>query len=580
MTEARARMRADVLRYRRRAEAVQEALRTFGADVPGDPDAVTAESHLTQVGRDLVRQATDPVRIAAVGEYNVGKTMLLGTLLGRPDLLPVESRAATGNVTALYLRPGERGSGTRLLENAEIDFLSEQELARCVEHIMRALLHEVRQLSIPDELSPLLERNPVTHGWGPLEKWCRAWAFPPQGGGNLELRKISDELLAIRDAQLSAPTVLGRQAVVPVDRIRAALDLGEPHAVPDRYPERRGGPEITVAGIASSGPSADRDPLAVTFPLVRRVSHTVVVDPEHWSPEASEADGGFVLLDFPGLTAMRSARRDEFLSRDELDTVHAILTVYGRTTGNNIPHSFYTMLESAGRGPAELRDSILVAGNVFDAMPLPDLPGDRPLTLEQLRAASPAFSELSHSAGALLQHRVDRLRFTSALIAIDHYRMPAQFGDHERNLLDQARAGVPERAKGWGDIGARLLAGDLDSPWGRNLCEFARDGGIDSLRTLVQDHAREHGLANKANGLRRAAVQLTRATEDLVARLPEDELSDDEVTRERQHIERVVTALAAHHTALTESLDELVNPERVHADGTPVVESARARVTR
>ena len=53
----------------------------------------------------LLRVADDPISIGMVGEFSKGKSLLLGTLMGEPDMLPVERRATTGNVTALHLAP-------------------------------------------------------------------------------------------------------------------------------------------------------------------------------------------------------------------------------------------------------------------------------------------------------------------------------------------------------------------------------------------------------------------------------------------------------------------------------------------
>jgi hypothetical protein len=45
------------------------------------------------------------VKIGVVGEFNAGKSLLLGSLIGYADALPISEVPTTGNVTALWFRP-------------------------------------------------------------------------------------------------------------------------------------------------------------------------------------------------------------------------------------------------------------------------------------------------------------------------------------------------------------------------------------------------------------------------------------------------------------------------------------------
>ena len=51
--------------------------------------------------KTVEQNALAPVKIGVVGEFSAGKTLLLGSLIGYADALPVSELPTTGNVTAL-----------------------------------------------------------------------------------------------------------------------------------------------------------------------------------------------------------------------------------------------------------------------------------------------------------------------------------------------------------------------------------------------------------------------------------------------------------------------------------------------
>lgn len=55
--------------------------------------------------QETVRRAGEPVKIGILGEFNAGKSLLLGSLIGHGDALPVSEVPTTGNITALWIRP-------------------------------------------------------------------------------------------------------------------------------------------------------------------------------------------------------------------------------------------------------------------------------------------------------------------------------------------------------------------------------------------------------------------------------------------------------------------------------------------
>ena len=109
------------LEIERMREDAHDLLKALYAEHFPDDDVVRGlRARIEQSATEVIRAADDPVTLGIVGEFSVGKSLLLGTLLGRPDLLPVEDRATTGNVTALHLRPGKPGEATRFEGDPEI----------------------------------------------------------------------------------------------------------------------------------------------------------------------------------------------------------------------------------------------------------------------------------------------------------------------------------------------------------------------------------------------------------------------------------------------------------------------------
>ena len=556
------------------AADAQAALDAVAAErLPDHPAVRDARSNVQKLAHSLSREAKDPIAIGIVGEYTVGKTMLLGALLGRPGLLPVEERATTGNITALYVRRGEPGQPTHADGSATVHFMSEPELSACVQYMCAHLVPKSKETRFGADVRALQDYDPVTDGWERLEEWSRQALWPVRGapGSLKQLRKTAAELLAVRNAHLSAPEVLGKETEVSDAVVRVALDLGQGGQVPASYPERDLRPGLTLRDVRYDG--AD---LARAFPLIRRVSYTVQVDPLCWPLETLQGRDSVVLLDFPGLTSARSNHRDQFLSRSELDHVHTILTIYGSAKpGNGIPQSFLTGLQSNSRHAAQLRDYIIAVGNAFDLIPPPQFPHEGPLTLEEVQSASALFRDFTIGALDLTQQRDSRIRVASPIASIVTYGYPRDGLSQQQNArIDEIAHGLPGKQAAWGQIGQRLSAGDPDRPWGPVLTAFADDGGLASLRQLIENHATTHGLANKIAVLRVEREQLRDALTHLELLLPE-ESGADEATQARLTIEQLCDEFRKQLARITELAHQFRDPLAVSYDGARVIESAR-----
>src|SRR5207244_177888 len=92
----------NIARLRRYAETVGGSL-----PEPGSPLTASIERSLDEVRRlvqETIAATGSPVRIGVVGEFDAGKSLLLGALIGDATALPVSHLPTTGNITALSLR--------------------------------------------------------------------------------------------------------------------------------------------------------------------------------------------------------------------------------------------------------------------------------------------------------------------------------------------------------------------------------------------------------------------------------------------------------------------------------------------
>ncbi|MFG2335337.1 hypothetical protein [Streptomyces yangpuensis] len=477
-------------------------------DVPDTPEAHASRDRVQALAGELASRLDAPVTIGVVGEYSVGKSLLLGTLLGRPDLLPVEAAPSTGNITVLELTRGAPGSETAVSSTTDITFLDEDRLAACVGAILGELVATVDakhpQLGAREMLGGY---NPVTdpRGWAPFEAWYpRLW---PTGTGPVAFETISaahrdavTELCRIRDAALGQQDLLGKPIGVATESIRAALVLEAARRTPQTAPKRNVQP-FDMAQLKQEKTAPDA--LRRAFPLIERVTQAVTLSPEHWDIGGLTAEEHAVrLLDFPGIGAAGSYGRDTFLSRRELVNVHTILLVLSASRAESEGASaFWDMLTQDGRQPQALASAALVAANAFDLAKPPALSQypEGPLPLEKLLPHAAEVNGIHVYGNKFVAQREDGIVAVSSISAIRAHKL--SYTRTSPETRDRIRAALldldPPGTRRWEPIAARLAAADPGNAWTPRLRAYDEDGGITRLRALIVEHVRRHGIAQK-----------------------------------------------------------------------------------
>src|SRR5262245_25246435 len=91
----------------RKLKAYAQAVLTAVQAEPtaAEPNVERLFQSIQSAAEETIRRAGSPVKIGVVGEFNAGKSLLLGSLIGYADALPVSEVPTTGNVTALWVKP-------------------------------------------------------------------------------------------------------------------------------------------------------------------------------------------------------------------------------------------------------------------------------------------------------------------------------------------------------------------------------------------------------------------------------------------------------------------------------------------
>ncbi|AFZ22837.1 dynamin family protein [Cylindrospermum stagnale PCC 7417] len=464
---------------------------------------------LRETAEKTVELATSPVKIGVMGEFSSGKTLLLGSLIGYADALPVSENPTTGNVTAIHLRLQD-GFATTQVDNYTVDYLSHEEVKDC----LNFMLEEANRRAIAARL-PALPQALIKTGQDILN-WCEeAWI----ASNNLELRYLLRELvLFLRAYQAYGEAMCGNSYEIDATTAREGLQLVEmPIAIQTLNFE-----DLPPAHIRLPSPP-QRLPtklLQNSFLLIRRVDIEVKISREIWDLAGVSE---FLLLDFPGLGAANSGARDTFLSLRELAEVQTILVLLnGKSPGSDRANKIFTMMQQQRPGQ-DLKDLILVGVGRFDQLPLENEGGERELDyliedslVPNAMDGKTVFQKLKvlqtiiDGAEAFTSQK-DRIVLLSPLLGLAELAKRSstvKAGSPEflanldyPNYLEQSK----RLQQKWGRLSELLQASDPRNYLGRQLSYFAQDGGINKLRELIQTHVANHGLKQLHEDTRRAA---------------------------------------------------------------------------
>lgn len=498
------------------------------------PDGPAADSAVREAHRRALEalhrareSALAPFSVGLTGEMSAGKSLLLGVLLGLPELLPVGAEAVTGNVTLIHARAGAAHTTESYESTVRVEFFSPAQAVEYLRHLKDEIAAQAGAAGLDPRVAEQLRQLPVqepdctelirfrdTYLGGPLAS--------PLAGVLQELRSVDTALTRMRE---HGPSLLGRSAELDAELARAALVL--PGA-----DEQRGAAPGTGRAAGSSvrtpgGAILTAGLLQATLPLIRRVVREIQVAPTVW--DLSEFPGGELrFLDFPGLNSAFSAVRDQYVCGAELKSVHSLLILLNAGGGaKDTPQRIVRMWHASRRSDA-MEDSVIALLSRFHDLPVGDavlepyLRDGQPLTRERLLGDIRVLRDLLAGAERLVTSSrqgptapQERIVLTSAMRALSVNggtdRVSSAFAAQcdLRTKLPKA----DDRAATWRRVGKLLDADPLSGGLEHKLADFAYDGGVERLRQCLAGHVTRHGAAlrlEQFTGHRQAAVDALR----------------------------------------------------------------------
>ncbi|NUT31406.1 MAG: hypothetical protein HOV84_36725 [Streptomyces sp.] len=585
-------------------------------DGPGpDPGVREAHRRALEALRRAEESARAPFSIGLVGEVSAGKSLLIGLLLGLPELLPVGEEAVTGNVTLIHAKAGSAQARESFESAVRVEYFSQAQTLDYLRHLRDTLAEQARKGGMSPQVVGQLGELPILEpDCGELlrfrDTYLSGGLAQSLAGVLHELDSLDQALRRMRESGLP----LGHTADLTAELARAAVVL--PGADAERGVDPRTGSWSGAAsdssddfggfggsgGFGSSGRPAHSglaapltaDLLHATLPLIRRLVREVRVAPSVW--DLSTFPGAELqFLDFPGLNSDFSAVRDEYLCGAEVHSVHTLLMLLntGRPATSTLQR--VSRMWRAARRSDSMEDSVIALLSRFHDLRVaePVLESFRhdpqPPTRELLLSGIPVLRGLLASAERLVtpphatstrspqaaMGPADRVLITSVMRAMSvgglHERVSKKFRD--KCDLDSQMSKADKRAKAWSDIGRRLSTDALNGGLDRMLTDFADDGGLERLRGRLGDHVSRHGAALRLGQFAERREEVVQALRELHGALEASGGRSRVDHRSETAVKRRLTTLSAVWIEVRDGAAvELLDARRLYsrgAGGTP-----------
>lgn len=544
-----------------------DQLRAYAAEVSDCAAAVSVPAEyaaprdeLKQLADQIVQEIDEPLRIGFVGEFSAGKSLLLGVLVGKPDLLPTSMEPTTGNVTELRFAPAADDATEIGIGRVQVRFFSQTEADQLDRGILGELRAAAERAHLPS--AELAELDAQGASWTPrFRDWCARMSQRDDG----ELRKLIRELTLLRDAVATAPAWLGQTVTITREQLRTILEI--------RYPSfRHGLPPAPGQGSVQFNSNPTDAQLTTTFPLVARVLLDITLPADAWPVSAISRNQGFTLLDFPGIGGGNTKARDLFLTRRGLEDVHTILVlVNAGRAGSQIPDTFYGFLRDLdsgaedGTGTTErLSGRIVYCAGRFDEIRAPESLIEDPF--DTTRMTGDRLLNACRPLNALLQsgHQpgLSAMRaFASSVLAISRLglrNVPSELD------LEAHRPAAERRAAQWREIAESLRADATGQDLARSLLGYVADGGVSELRRLLDQHVCDNGLSLRVQKAQRRLDELDELKAQLENGLrASHQVSSEAPTSPSMQAHGLLRDLRRRRERLVEQTSQLRDPAQV-----------------
>ncbi|MEV6985477.1 dynamin family protein [Sphaerisporangium sp. NPDC051017] len=528
----------------------EEALLRLGR-VPAHPELDALRLAAEKLAGKIIENSDKRVKIGLFGGFSVGKSLLLGTVLGNPLLLPVHNQATTANVAVLRLTQSD--GDVAEITGARAEYLSDAELSAYITQLLNHAAEAADQANVPKDESVLLR------------------TLPHEPRSLPALQTFLSEQSAARPNS-SLPALLAE-----VGKLRDALAAVSPGTAEDL--DQAALTELLTQAEGRDGPRTATAAIGVRRAMVRRLVLEVAVPVATWN--LAELHGAEIeFVDVPGRGGGEDWARHEFLTTLEIGAVTVALVMFSADRARTAERlTLNNLIYHSGRLPEDFEDCLFAAAGKFDGLqglPWRLLADDErtsllpsPPTEQQLFDAAGDIRGVFTAARELLPPgRDDRVLVISSLVSLAR---AAEDGLTEqwakdvvaklalRKEVDEAR----EKAAGWARVG--FPPGEA----GAALRAFTEDGGIARLKAKLFAHARGRGLDLHVRGLGRDVATLAeheRELEKIQARLGPLEVTERETAA---RLRAAVSSLSNHVSDMRAELWGTLGDPRHRPDGAP-----------
>lgn len=378
-------------------------------------ERVTEARELLQHGIEL---ADAPLRIAFVGEFTGGKTLLLNAMLDSTDLFPSLFQPTTGNVleVRVTLRREERPPEIR---SAQISFCNQSE----IESILEGFLKDLKSQGV--------EGLPQKIDLGDLDKFERLLIKQ-----YTEIKAITGKYVIVAALDYIVALHANQELVcrenrfttnLPMDLIATSLTLpprpdlnkgiqGVYESFKRTY-ETKSGSKVTDR-ITSNN-------IRCVFPMIRKITVELNAWATPFGIKTEDVGKRLAFLDFPGLGSDVSTARDYFMCMSEIRDAHAIVLVFnGANPGTSGASAMASLFQRAGKLSSE---RLIVVVNRFDEFhPMPTNRNMQSYYRSEEDGTTVGFCNVQVPAKNLLNLKDFNLYITSALVYLfeEHSERP------------------------------------------------------------------------------------------------------------------------------------------------------------
>lgn len=511
-------------RYKDYGESVLQSLELVSQSLlPNEswvPSSIYESIQRLQLSAQRTMQlASSPVKIGIMGEFSSGKTLLLGSLIGYADALPVSETPTTGNVTAIHLVQ-QKDFQTTKIGKFKVEYLSHEGVREC----LCFMLEEAHQRARATELSSavlatLKSLYPTSFvDSNGILKWCEYVWNQTQ---SLELRSLLRELVVfVRTYGIYGEDVCGTSYQIDNTTAHKGLRLAEPpmNILELSFDDLPASPKRWETWVQPSAKD-----LQNSFSLIRRVDLTVEISQEIWNLSSLQGTNEFILLDFPGLGSADSGVRDAFLSLRELTDVQTILLLLnGRYPGGVTATKIRSMLER-DKGQ-DLKDRIIVGVGRFNQLPLSrndelaiDELLDEPLLSEETLLDNLRILQLTIASASNLTTEKKNIVLLSQLYGLTKLAELSSLvqvcsNEFLPELDKPNKSEESELRQKWQRLSDMLPPNSILHT---QLNDYAEDGGISRLRSLLKEHVAVHGMKQLLEDTQRAAETIRKEQSNL-----------------------------------------------------------------